>query len=98
MAGRVAVSSSPTQLQHQAEIYLDLAPAIGLSIDAPRMRFEPTAEERQSVSQPNRRRIALFTGGGSNPGMDVTIKRWLLARYRGLACRLISELDAQVLL
>jgi lipopolysaccharide heptosyltransferase II len=98
LTDRVAVSSSPTQLQHQAEIYLDLARAIGLPIDAPRMRFEPTAEERQSVSQPNRRRIALFTGGGSNPGMDLTTKRWPLARYRELACRLIYELDAQVLL
>jgi lipopolysaccharide heptosyltransferase II len=98
LTDRVVVSSSSTQLQHQADIYLDLARAIGLPIDTPRMRFEPTAEERQSVSQPNRRRIALFTGGGSNPGMDLTAKRWPLARYRELARRLIYELDAQVLL
>lgn len=98
LTDRVTISSSSTQLQHQADIYLDLARAIGLPIDTPRMRFEPTAEERQSVSQPNRRRIALFTGGGSNPGMDLTAKRWPLARYRELARRLIYELDAQVLL
>jgi lipopolysaccharide heptosyltransferase II len=98
LTDRVVVSSSPTQLQHQAEIYLDLARAIGLSIGTPRMRFEPTPEERQSVSKPTRRRIALFTGGGSNPGMDLTAKRWPLDRYRELASRLIYELDAQVLL
>ncbi|MFL5628640.1 MAG: lipopolysaccharide heptosyltransferase II [Ktedonobacteraceae bacterium] len=98
LTDRVVVSSSPTQLQHQAEIYLDLARAIGLSIGTPRMRFEPTPEERQSVSKPTGRRIALFTGGGSNPGMDLTAKRWPLDRYRELASRLIYELDAQVLL
>src|SRR3989440_3891484 len=94
LTDRVAVSSSPTQFQHQAEIYLDLARALGLPIDSPRMRFEPTAEERQSVSPPKRRRIALFTGGGSNPGMDLTAKRWPLVRYRELAGKLIYELDA----
>ncbi len=98
LTDRVAVSSSPTQLQHQADIYLDLARAIGLFIGTPRMRFEPRPEERQSVSWPTRRRIALFTGGGSNPGMDLTVKRWPLDRYRELASRLIYELDAQVLL
>src|SRR5437879_1380267 len=98
LTDRVDVSSSPTQLQHQAEIYLDLARTIGLPIDTPRMRFEPTAEERQSVSPPKRRRIALFTGGGSNPGMDLTAKRWPLVRYRELAGKLIYELDAQILL
>src|SRR5205085_272568 len=98
LTDRVAVSSSPTHLQHQAEIYLDLARAIGLPVDAPRMRFEPTAQERQSVSRPSRLRIALFTGGGSNPGMDLTAKRWPLDRYQELARRLIRELDAQILL
>ncbi|MFL5691088.1 MAG: lipopolysaccharide heptosyltransferase II [Ktedonobacteraceae bacterium] len=98
LTDRVAVSSSPMQLQHQAEIYLDLARAIGLPIDTPRMRFGPTAVERQSVSPPKRRRIALFTGGGSNPGMDLTAKRWPLVRYRELTGKLIYELDAQILL
>src|SRR5438445_733810 len=75
LTDRVPVSSSPTHLQHQAEVYLDLARAIGLPVDTPRMRFEPTAQERQSVSRPSRLRIALFTGGGSNPGMVLTAKR-----------------------
>ncbi|HEY6410539.1 MAG TPA: glycosyltransferase family 9 protein, partial [Ktedonobacteraceae bacterium] len=98
LTDRVPVSSSPTHLQHQAEIYLDLARAIGLPIAAPRMRFEPTSEERQSVSRPSRLRVALFSGGGSNPGMDLTAKRWPLERYQKLARRLIHELDAQILL
>ncbi|TMC89685.1 MAG: glycosyltransferase family 9 protein, partial [Chloroflexi bacterium] len=98
LTDRVPVSSSPTHLQHQAEVYLDLARAIGLPVDAPRMRFEPTAQERQSVSRPSRLRIALFTGGGSNPGMDLTAKRWPLDRFEDLARKLIYELGAQLLL
>ncbi len=49
LTDRVPVSTSPTQLQHQAEIYLDLARAIGLPINHPRMRFEPTQHERSDV-------------------------------------------------
>src|SRR5947208_2661279 len=98
LTDRVPVSSSPDQLQHQAEIYLDLARAIGLPIGAPRMRFEPGLEERQTVSPPTRMRIALFTGGGSNPGMELTAKRWPLEHFRELAQKLISKFGAQILL
>src|SRR5256886_2247000 len=91
LTDRVPVSSSPTHLQHQAEVYLDLARAIGLPVDAPRMRFEPTAPERQSVSRPSRLRVALFTGGGSNPGMDLTAKRWPLDRFEDLARKQIGR-------
>ena len=49
LTDRVPVSTSPTQLQHQATIYLDLARAIGLPINHPRMRFEPTQDERSDV-------------------------------------------------
>ncbi len=95
---RVPVSSSAEQLQHQAEIYLDLARAIGLPIGTPRMHFEPTAEERQTVSHPQHMRVALFTGGGSNPGMELTAKRWPLEHFRELAQKLISKFGAQILL
>lgn len=98
LTDRIPVSSSPRQLQHQAEIYLDLARAIGLPIHTPHMSFVPTAEERRSVTPATRKRIAIFVGGGSNPGMDLTTKRWPLARYRALAQKLISALDAQILL
>ena len=98
LTDRVPVSSSAEQLQHQAEIYLDLARAIGLPIGTPRMHFEPTAEERQTVSHPQLMRVALFTGGGSNPGMELTAKRWPLEHFRELAQKLISKLGAQIIL
>ena len=98
LTDRVPVSSSPTHLQHQAEIYLDLARAIHLPVSTPQMHFEPTEAERQTVLPKTGRRIALFVGGGSNPGMELTVKRWPLERYQQLAQRLIKELHTQILL
>ncbi len=98
LTDRVAVSSSPAHLQHQAEIYLDLARKLGLAIDHPRMRFETTKEERQAALPPSPMRVALFPGGGSNPGMELTAKRWPLERYRELARRLVHELGAEIIL
>lgn len=98
LTDRVPVSSSSTHLQHQAEMYLDLARAIGLPVNAPRMRFVPTAEERASIPASSQTQVALFPGGGSNPGMELTAKRWPLARYQALATKLVNELHVQVLL
>jgi len=98
LTDRVAVSSSPAHLQHQAEIYLDLARHLGLAIDHPRMGFVTTEEERQAALPLSPMRVALFPGGGSNPGMALTAKRWPLERYRELAQRLVRELSAEVIL
>lgn len=100
LTDRVPVSSSPAHLQHEVEIYLDLARAIHLPIDAPHMRFVPTEAERQRAwrAQRNHLRVALFAGGGSNPGMELTAKRWPLERYRALAERLLRDLDAELVL
>ena len=141
LTDRIPVSTSPTQLQHQATIYLNLARSIGLPINNPRMRFEPTQNERSDVvgAQSEARfnpfapagqgeanttqsdavgarfiapaglggaqfannthtRVAVFPGGGSNPGMNLTAKRWPLDRYQELVRRLVREFDAEVLL
>lgn len=100
LTDRVPVYTSPDHLQHQAEVSLDLARAVGLPIDQPRMRFVPTEAERQTAQRldTHHPRIALFPGGGSNPGMELTAKRWPLERYSVLARRLIDELDAVIVL
>jgi lipopolysaccharide heptosyltransferase II len=98
LTDRVAVSASPEQLQHQAEIYLDLARAIGLSVDSPHMRFVPTPAERQKVLPQSQLRVAVFPGGGSNPGMQLTAKRWPIERYKAIVRRLILERAMHVLL
>ncbi len=98
LTDRVPVSASPEQLQHQAEIYLDLARAIGLTVDAPHMHFVTTPEERHAVSFDDRLRVAVFPGGGSNPGMELTSKRWPLDCYREIVRRLVLQRNAHVLL
>lgn len=100
LTDRVPVSSLPADLQHQVDIYLSLARAIHLPIDMPRMCFVPTDAERQTALRADRQRlrVALFAGGGSNPGMELTAKRWPLERYRTLTERLIHDLDAEIVL
>ncbi len=98
LTDRVPVSSSPAHLQHQAEIYLDLARALALPVNHPRMRFVPTEEERRTTNKSKGIQVALFPGGGSNPGMELTAKRWPLEGYRELARKLVYELSAHVLL
>jgi len=101
LTDRVMVSASPENLQHQADIYLDLARVLNLPVAAPRMRFVPTDEERRHVPftpVASRPPIAVFLGGGSNPGMELTAKRWPVAHYRVIVRRLVHEYNAQVLL
>jgi lipopolysaccharide heptosyltransferase II len=98
LTDRVPVSTSRNQLQHQADIYLDLARALQLTIGQPRLRFVPTVEERQCIQSSIQVQVAVFAGGGSNPGMELTVKRWPLERYREIVRRLVEELGVQVLL
>jgi lipopolysaccharide heptosyltransferase II len=98
LTDRVTVSSSPEHLEHEAEIYLDLARTLHLAIDHPRMHFVPTEQERTSALRSPGLQVAVFTGGGSNPGMELTAKRWPLERYRELTQRLVTELGARVVL
>jgi lipopolysaccharide heptosyltransferase II len=98
LTDRIVVS--PNDLHHQAEISLDLARKLHLPIHDPHMHFVPTEAERQTVhpTQTQRLRIAIFPGGGSNPGMELTAKRWPLERYRELTEKLIRDLQAEILL
>ena len=98
LTDRVPLSSSPTQLQHQAEVYLDFARALNLTTDAPHMSFVPTTEEQATAHRFSHLQVAVFPGGGSNPGMELTAKRWPLERYKQLVCKLVYERDAHVLL
>lgn len=99
LTDRVPVSASPDHLQHQVEIYLDLARAIGVKADSDdlHMSFAVTPEEKEQVDS-SVRRVAVFPGGGSNPGMELTAKRWPVDRYRELVRRLVQERHVQVIL
>ncbi|MBV9691224.1 MAG: lipopolysaccharide heptosyltransferase II [Ktedonobacteraceae bacterium] len=101
LTDRVPVSSSPAHLEHQADSYLRLARALDLAVEQPHMRFEPTEQERRVATPAYGSfcpRVAVFPGGGSNPGMELTAKRWPLERYKAVINKLIQQMHAQVVL
>ncbi len=101
LTDRTRVSSSPEHLQHQADIYLNLARTLKLPVEYPHMHFVPTEQERRDIlfsPDGTRLPIAVFIGGGSNPGMELTVKRWPMNQYREIVRRLVHERNAQVVL
>ena len=74
-----------------------LAPSVYLST-LPICVLSQLQKNGRPISHPQRPRIALFTGGGSNPGMELTAKRWPLECFRELAQKLISTSGVQILL
>ena len=94
---------------HDAELYLDTARALGLSISEPHLEFYPSqddvawAQTRLAAAFPTTDQeasplVALHPGGGVNPGAKLTAKRWLPERYTLLAERLIKDGARVVLL
>ncbi len=88
----------PNTPRHEAEIYLDVARALGLDTsrcwanvpvsDAARQRMRSLLDER-GVSQPF---IAINPAGGRNPGMVMDSKRWPPANFAQLSERLVAKL------
>ena len=91
----------PVTLKHEAELYLDTARAIGLKVAEPALEFYPSEEDRKyirkriSSRQPT---VVVHPGGGHNPGMTLSAKRWPPERFATLADRFIEEERAQTIL
>jgi lipopolysaccharide heptosyltransferase II len=100
---RVAVEPAGPVV-HEAELYLDLARALGLPAAPPRPVFQPSTADRAAASQvlvplaERVPRVALHPGGGMNPGMTLLAKRWPAERYAQLADRLVAERGAGIVL
>jgi lipopolysaccharide heptosyltransferase II len=89
---------------HEADLYLQVAGALGCPTNGYHLSFAPgDAAERQVDAlwaahglQPPV--VALAPGGGSNPGMDLPEKRWPPASFAALGDRLHTELHATIVL
>lgn len=99
---RVPVSSI---VMHEADVYRQLAPAVGLPSAPHRLFFFPSAEDAAQAEAlvaryhiTDRPLIVLHPGGGQNPGMTLHRKRWLPQRWAAVADALIDQHAAQVLL
>lgn len=91
-------ATSPNDIRHEAEIYLDLARALNLPVNKAAMEYTAPAADRKAALQAlEDARLAdkpfalLHPGGGRNPGMAMDVKRWPAPNFAQLAIRLGRE-------
>jgi ADP-heptose:LPS heptosyltransferase len=100
----VRAKINPATPRHEAEIYLDVARALGLNVAGLRANTPVREIDRQSVRTRLAERgisgdyLVLNPAGGSNPGMVMDIKRWPPEHFSQLGNRLASRLGAQLVL
>lgn len=94
----------PAARRHEAEIYLDVARALGLDVRECWANVPVSEADTQRVRQRlaglgvSGPYVVLNPAGGSNPGMEMSVKRWPPANFAALAARLATALDAQPVL
>ncbi len=91
---------NPQMVRHEAEIYLDVARALGLDtsgcVAQVSVRSADIEAVRQRIAAP--RFIAMHPGGGRNPGMVMDEKRWPVSHFSELANRLFNRFHLPVAL
>jgi lipopolysaccharide heptosyltransferase II len=86
-------------LKHEAEVYLDVARALGVEPQNPRTEFIPSHTDslkyKQKASQLGITRArplaVIHPGGGHNPDTKVLSKRWLPENFGQIAARLANN-------
>jgi ADP-heptose:LPS heptosyltransferase len=95
---------TPTERRHEVDIYLDLARLLGLPTEESFPTLSPPDSARQTISQllnseslTGQPLIVVHPGGGSNPGMALTTKRYPLPRLAQLVERCATLTNATIL-
>lgn len=81
--------------RHEAELYLDVLRAMGLSVDPPQLRFVPAAADlawADAALQPAAGRpiVTIHPGGAANPGMVLDAKRWPPERFAAVGAQILE--------
>lgn len=90
----------PQTIRHEAEIYLDVARALGLNTtdcmaQVP-VKLDAVRTIRQHIGAD--RFIVIHPGGGRNPGMVMDTKRWPPGHFSALANRLVNRFNVPIVL
>jgi len=95
----------PGVVRHEAEIYLDVARALALSTENCWAHIPVSASALaqaksilREVGASQQPLIVIHPGGGINPGMVMTQKRWPAENFAALADRVADALDGQIAL
>lgn len=95
----------PHVIRHEAEIYLDVARALGLPTDNCWANVLPTQAaldsahrvlEQHNLSVGDKPLIIVHPGGGVNVGMTMLAKRWPPDRFAALAARIADHIGGQI--
>ncbi len=105
LAHNIRVRVSLSEARHEAEIYLDIARALGIETDGLWASFHPTDAAVERVDEllrrlgigPNEPLVALHPGGGRNPGMVMAEKRWPIRNFAELGARCAERWGAILL-
>jgi heptosyltransferase-2/heptosyltransferase-3 len=90
----------PKPNQHETQLYLAVAEALGASAEDERAVYCPTDEARQAAQNLleglRSPIIVIHPGGAVNPGSSVLSKRWQAVRYGELASELVERHGASI--
>ena len=97
--------TSPRDVRHEADIYLDLARQLRLPTEHAALEYTPPAADRKAVlaalentNLMDKPFVLIHPGGGRNPGMTFDLKRWPPPNFAQLAIRLMRETGLPVAL
>ncbi len=96
----------PSAVRHEAEIYLDVARALGIATENCWANVVPTDKTRAEVDQLLNARgvpvdaplVIVHPGGGVNPGMALTAKRWPPDRFAALGEKVANFVNGHMII
>ncbi len=92
----IRVPLDPHAPRHEAELYLDVARALGADTSGCYANIPvDSSTPLPDTIETSRPYIIIHPGGGNNPGMTMDSKRWPPEYFAGLANRLIEKSAAQ---